>query len=113
MGTVDRMRGLARRAVRQSARTAPDTPPAGAGQPGSGQTGSGPKGPGPHVKRLEREVAQMKQRIALLERELQESRQLNKRVAEITDVVAEVLLPAEQRDEERLRAVLEKYETSL
>jgi hypothetical protein len=73
----------------------------------------GPKGPGPRVRKLEREVATMRRRIASLEQEVQETRQLNKRLAEITDVVAEVLLPAEQRDEERLRSVLEKYESSL
>jgi hypothetical protein len=28
-------------------------------------------------------------------------------------VVAEVLLPAEQRDEERLRAILQKYDAAL
>lgn len=39
--------------------------------------------------------------------------ELNKRLAEITDVVAEVLLPAEQRDDERLRAVLKRYESTL
>jgi len=51
--------------------------------------------------------------MAVVEQELQEARQLNKRLAEIVDVVAEVLLPAEQRDEERLRAILAKYDERL
>jgi hypothetical protein len=55
----------------------------------------------------------MRRKIAALEQEVQETRQLNKRLAEITDVVAEVLLPAEQRDEERLRAILQKYDAAL
>lgn len=123
MGTVHRIRGLARRAVRQArARSARPGPAPGHQAPGPQAPrqraarqpgGRAPQGPGPHVRKLQRDVAQMKERIALLERELQESRQLNKRVAEITDVVAEVLLPAEQRDEDRLRAVLEKYASSL
>jgi hypothetical protein len=73
----------------------------------------GPKGPGPRVRKLEDEVATMRRKIAALEQEVQETRQLNKRLAEITDVVAEVLLPAEQRDEERLRAILQKYDAAL
>jgi hypothetical protein len=71
------------------------------------------KGPGPRVRRLEDEVKTLRRKVALLEQEVQETRQLNKRLAEITDVVAEVLLPAEQRDDERLRAVLQRYESSL
>jgi len=71
------------------------------------------KGPGPRVRRLEDEVRTLRRKVALLEQEVQETRQLNKRLAEITDVVAEVLLPAEQRDDERLRAMLQKYESSL
>jgi hypothetical protein len=38
---------------------------------------------------------------------------MNKRLAEITDVVAEVLLPAEQRDEERMRDLLARYEETI
>jgi len=51
--------------------------------------------------------------INQLEADLQESRQLNQRLAEITDVLAEVLLPAEQRDEERLADLLAKYDKAL
>jgi TolA-binding protein len=83
-------------------------------QPAAPTPGAAPgKGPGPRVRNLEDQVAKMRQRIDTLEQEVQESRQLNKRLAEITDVVAEVLLPAEHRDEERLRAVLRDYEAKL
>jgi len=59
------------------------------------------------------EIRMLRERVADLEAEMQECRQLNRRLAEITDVVAEVLLPAEQRDEDRLRTLLTKYETTL
>lgn len=61
------------------------------------------------VGRLRRELEKARQRITSLEEEIQESRRLNRRVAEITDVVQEVLLPAADRDDERLRRVLDGY----
>lgn len=71
--------------------------------------GGGP----PRWQQAQKEIAALRRRVDLLEKEVQEARQLNKRLAEITDVVAEVLLPAEQRDEERLRAILARYESTL
>jgi hypothetical protein len=44
-----------------------------------------------------------------LEQDVHEARRLHQRVAELTDVVAEILVPAADRDDERLRAVLAKY----
>jgi len=67
----------------------------------------------PRWKRAMAEIKTLRERVADLEAEMQECRQLNRRLAEITDVVAEVLLPAEQRDEERLRTLLANYETTL
>ena len=67
----------------------------------------------PRWRKALQEIKTLRERVTALEQEMQECRQLNKRIAEITDVVAEVLLPAEQRDEERLRTVLTKYETTL
>lgn len=52
-------------------------------------------------------------RVAELEAEVQECRQLNLRLAELTDVVQELLLPVAQRDEERIAEVLENYSKSL
>lgn len=89
--------------------------PKGAARPGQG-AGAGARPPGvkPQVVRgLRKEVEALRKRVTAVEQELHESRQLNKRLAEITDVVAEVLLPAEQRDEERLRKILKKYESTL
>ncbi len=84
-----------------------------AGSNQSGSRGAGRPGPGPHVQKLRKEVQALRRRLDLVEQELQESRQLNKRLAEITDVVAEVLLPSDQRDDERLRAALQRYDTAL
>ena len=55
----------------------------------------------------------LRERVAVLEDEVQECRQLNLRLAELTDVVQELLLPVAARDEERIGAVLEKYSQGL
>ena len=53
--------------------------------------------------------AELRRRVAALEREVQECRALNVRLAELTDIVTELLLPVEARDEETLRRLLDKY----
>lgn len=58
-------------------------------------------------------VAELRRRIEVLEEEVQECRTLNRRIAELTDVVAELLLPATQRDEAALREALARYSDSL
>jgi hypothetical protein len=55
----------------------------------------------------------LRERVAVLEDEVQECRQLNLRLAELTDVVEELLLPVAQRDEQRVSDVLEKYSRGL
>lgn len=55
------------------------------------------------------EVSRLKTRVAELEREMQEVRRLNRRLAEITDVVEELLLPVAQRNEEVLAKRLEDF----
>jgi hypothetical protein len=54
-------------------------------------------------------VAELEERVAVLEDEVQECRQLNLRLAELTDVVGELLLPVTQRDEARIVEVMERY----
>lgn len=54
-------------------------------------------------------VAALEERVAVLEEEVQECRQLNLRLAELTDVVGELLLPVAQRDEARIAEVMERY----
>lgn len=67
--------------------------------------------PGGHPgRRALREVAQLRQRVDELEAAVTESMRLNRRVADVTDLVVEVLLPPEQRDEERIRRLLADYD---
>jgi hypothetical protein len=69
--------------------------------------------PGVNARSTRREVDELRERVVSLEGEIQELRQLSKRIAEITDAVAEVLLPADQRDDVRLAQLLEAYDRTL
>lgn len=60
-----------------------------------------------------REVEELRDRVAVLEDEVQECRQLNLRLAELTDVVQELLLPVAQRDEARVAELMERYSKGL
>ena len=62
---------------------------------------------------LAAEMDRLAARLHALEEEVQESRRLNRRVAELTDVVQELLLPLSQRDEEKTRQALERYSSRL
>ncbi len=53
------------------------------------------------------------ERISQLEEEVQELRRLNVRLAQLTDVVEELLLPVASRDEEKLAELLKKYSRAL
>ncbi|WP_244929503.1 DUF6752 domain-containing protein [Nocardioides sp. W7] len=61
------------------------------------------------MKRLFRSRAAMQERMRVLEEEVQECRQLNVRLAELCDVVTELLLPLADRDEAAVHAILDKY----
>ncbi|MCW2760784.1 MAG: hypothetical protein JWR85_985, partial [Marmoricola sp.] len=52
---------------------------------------------------LLRRALSIPQRIRDLEAEVQENRRLNRRIAELTDVVAELLVPLADRDEDKVR----------
>ena len=52
-------------------------------------------------------------RLRALEDEVQELRQLNRRIAELTDVVAELLIPIQDRDEDRVQEVLARYRAQI
>lgn len=68
--------------------------------------------PEPLVVRL-REQAGLQARVRALEAEVQENRQLNRRIAELTDVVTELLLPLEARDQARVDEVLDRFRAGL
>jgi TolA-binding protein len=70
------------------------------------------------VERMARAVAgdrldQLQQRLDDLEAEVQECRQLNIRLAEVTDLVEQLLLPMAARDEEKIAAAVEKYSRTI
>lgn len=60
-------------------------------------------------RRQQGSVADLERRVARLEDAVQESRALNTRLAELTDVVAELLLPVAARDEDKIDELLAKY----
>jgi hypothetical protein len=65
------------------------------------------------LRRVRRRQFGIYARLTSLEEEVQENRQLNRRIAELTDVVAELLLPVADRDEARVREVLAEYRADM
>ena len=70
------------------------------------------------VERLARAVAgdrldQLHERLDDMQAEIQECRQLNLRLAEVTDLVEQLLLPLAARDEEKIAAAVEKYSRTI
>ena len=55
------------------------------------------------------EVEELRQRVTELEAEVQEARRLHRRVAELLDVVEELLVPLTLRDEEKVQAFLDAH----
>lgn len=55
----------------------------------------------------------LRQRVAELEAEVQENRQLNRRIAELTDVVTELLIPLAERDDAAAREVIDGYRSRI
>lgn len=60
-----------------------------------------------------RSVAQLEQRVADLEADVSEMRQHNLRLAEIADVVQELLIPMASRDEVKVQEAIERFNKSL
>lgn len=58
-------------------------------------------------------VRRLEQRVADLEADVAEMRQHQLRLAELADVVQELLVPISQRDESAVEAAVEKYRKSL
>ena len=52
-------------------------------------------------------------RVAALEEAVQENRQLNLRIAELTDAMMELVLPLSERDDARVQEVVDRYRQSL
>jgi hypothetical protein len=60
-----------------------------------------------------RTVAELEQRVADLEADMAEVRQHNLRLAEISDVVQELLIPLASRDEAKVQDAIERFNKSL
>jgi hypothetical protein len=70
------------------------------------------------VNRVARALAgdrldRMQHRLEELEAEVQECRQLNIRLAELTDLVEQLLLPVAAQDREQIAAAVEKYSRAM
>ena len=58
-------------------------------------------------------VEELRARVAVLEDEVRECRRQQLRLAELTDVVQELLLPLSQRDQEKVDELLRRYTAQL
>lgn len=65
------------------------------------------------LKHRLRRLRGLPERVRALEAEVQENRQLNRRIAELTDVVTELLIPLEARDQDKVDEVLGRYRQGL
>jgi prefoldin subunit 5 len=61
------------------------------------------------LRGLPEEMQRLHQRIDALEEQVREGRRHQQRLAELTDVVQELLLPIAQRDQDRIDEVLATY----
>jgi hypothetical protein len=52
-------------------------------------------------------------RVQRLEEELEADRQLHRKIAELSDVVAELLIPIQDRDEQKVGQVLAQYRKTI
>jgi phenylpyruvate tautomerase PptA (4-oxalocrotonate tautomerase family) len=68
-----------------------------------------PQGPSPEAQ----DVADLAARVSALEDAVDENRRLNQRLADVVDVVTEVLVPALDRDDERVRKALDDLDRTL
>lgn len=65
------------------------------------------------IAELEDASAALQGRIEQLEAAVDENRRLNERLSDVIDVVTEVLVPAVDRDDERLKAALGRLDQTL
>jgi len=62
---------------------------------------------------MSRRVTELEQRVGELEDEIAELRRHHLRLAELADVVQELLIPMAGRDETRIAEAIEKFQKSL
>jgi hypothetical protein len=68
--------------------------------------------PTTRARRLARRAMSVPARLLELESAVQQNRRLNRRIAELTDVVVELLVPIADRDEEKVQEVLDRYRST-
>lgn len=61
------------------------------------------------VAELREALAALSERLDVLEQELAQERRLQRRVAELTDLVTRLLIPSHERDEQELQRRLERF----
>jgi SAM-dependent methyltransferase len=81
------------------------TPAASQRPQGATMTTSTERGP----RKILRKALTIPERIRDLEASVHENRRLNRRIAELTDIVAELLVPIADRDEAKVKQMLESY----
>lgn len=65
------------------------------------------------VHRLKAANEVLEKRVARLEAQVAQERRLQRRVAELTDIVLQTLLPVDQRDDAELKERLDRYAQGL
>jgi hypothetical protein len=65
------------------------------------------------TKHKPKPLQELRERVDALEAELQEQRRLSRRLAELIDVVTELLIPIAQRDERAVEDLLLRYRDRL
>ena len=58
-------------------------------------------------------VRDLEERIEVMEDEMQEHRQLSRRVAELTDLIADLLVPLAQNDQAKVDEIVDRYRASI
>ena len=58
-------------------------------------------------------VRDLEERIEVMEDEMQEHRQLSRRVAELTDLIADLLVPLAQNDQTKVNEIIDRYRASI
>jgi len=64
------------------------------------------------MNRKSARITQLEEQVAELMESVEENRRLNERLADVLDVVTELLVPAADRDDPRVEAAMEKLEKS-
>lgn len=65
------------------------------------------------IQRRRMRLRDLEERIEVMEDEMQEHRQLSRRVAELTDLIADLLVPLAQNDQSKVNEIVDAYRASI